>query len=198
MTRLTNDMRDSIQRKIMLGLPNVDYAKQIRALIQDTIIEFAPKQVQELYADAATRKYLQSSYAEVREGNRSINGLGYWNEVYGLTRELPIQMDERTESLFVEGTMHHAIYWRLKNSGLVIKHKEQEELRKSVSARLKANLEAATTLKKLYTTLEPELHGYIPKELEGVANLPATVAPVVDDLRRLGAVLPETPKATDK
>lgn len=195
MTRLTNELRDDIQRKIMKGLPNVDYAKQIRALIQDTIIEFAPKQVQELYADEATRKYLQSGYAEIRGGNRRIDGLGYWNEVYGLTKELSIQMDERAEEMLVEGTMHHAIYWRLKNSGLVSKHKEQEELRKSVSARLKANLAAATTIKRLYTILEPELHGYIPKELEGVANLPTTVAPVVDDLRKLGANLPETPKA---
>lgn len=195
MTRLTNELRDSIQHKIMKGLPNVDYAKQIRALVQETIMEFAPKQVQELYADEATRKYLHSGYAEVREGNRRIDTLGYWNEVYGLTKELSIQMDERAEEMLKEGSLYYALYWRLKNSGLVSKYKEQEELRKSVSARLRANLAAATTIKKLYTTLEPELHGYIPKELEGVVNLPANVAPVVDDLRKLGANLPETPKA---
>lgn len=191
MTRLTNDMRDHIRIRIMAGLPNVDYAKQIRALIQDTIIEFAPKQVQELYADEATRKYLQSGYAEIRGGNRRIDGLGYWNEVYGLTKELSIQIDERAEEVLIEGSLYYALYWRLKNSGLVSKHKEQEELRADVVKRLKANLAAATTIKRLYTILEPELHGYIPREADPVVNLPATVAPVVDDLRKLGAKLPE-------
>ncbi len=186
MTRLTNEMRDSIMTKIMKGLPNVDYVAQIKTLVQDTIIEFAPKQVQELYADEATRAYLQASYAEVRDGSRRIDGLGYWSGVYGLTRELTIQMDERSEAVMKEGTMYHSIYWRLKNSGLVEKYKLQEELRKSVRQRLKANLAAATTVKRLYTVLEPELHGYIPVVVESKSNLPACVAPVVDDLKKLG------------
>lgn len=63
----------------------------------------------------------------------------------------------------------------------------------SVSERLRANLKAATTMKRLYEVLEPELHHYIPKD-EVKANLPACVAPVVDDLRKLGAVLPDVAK----
>ena len=196
MTRLTNDMRDSILTRIMHGLPNVDYVAQIKTLVQDTIIEFAPKQVQELYADETTRKYLNHNYAEVRDGNRRIDGLGYWNSVYGLTKELTIQMDERSEAVMKEGTLYHALYWRLKNSGLTEKYKVQEELRKSVRQRLKANLAAATTIKRLYEVLEPELHSYIPVIVEGKSTLPACVAPVVDDLKKLGLVVPEVPKAT--
>lgn len=186
MTRLTNELRDSIHRKIMHGLPNIDYEAQIRTLIQDTIIEFAPKQVQELYANEATRSYLNTSYAEVRDGNRRVDGLGYWNNVYGLTREIAVQMDERSEAVLKEGTLYHALYTRLKASDLVGKYTAQEALRKSVGQRLKANLAAATTIKKLYEVLEPELHSFIPREVAGDKMLPAVVAPVVDDLKKLG------------
>lgn len=192
MTRLTNDMRNDMHRKIMHGLPNINYRDQIEKLVQATVIEFAPKQVQELYANADTRGYLEKGYAEVRDGNRS--GTNYFR-IYGLTKELRVQMDERNESLLKEGTLYHALYTRLKQADLLNKHKAQEELRKSVSQRLTANLAAATTVKRLYEVLEPELHGYIPVIVEGKSNLPACVAPVVDDLRKLGAQLPETPKA---
>lgn len=185
MTRLTNELRDSIHRKIMHGLPNIDYAAQIRTLIQDTIIEFAPKQVQELYANEATRSYLNASYVEVRDGNRRAYGVGY---LYGLTKDMSVQMDERSESFIKEGTLYHAMYTRLKSSDLVGKHKAQEELRKSVSQRLKANLAAATTIKKLYEVLEPELHSFIPREVAGDKMLPACVAPVAEDLKKLGFI----------
>jgi hypothetical protein len=198
MTRLTNDLRDSILSNIMRGLPNVDYVAQIKALMQDTIIEFAPRQVQELYADEATRGYLNTSYAEVRDGNRRVEGLGYWNNVYGLTKEIAVQMDERSEAVLKEGTLYHALYTRLKASDLVNKFKVQEELRKSVRDRLRANLAAATTIKKLYEILEPELHGFIPREVAGDKMLPACVAHVVDDLKKLGLVVPDVPKAEAK
>lgn len=193
MTRLTNDMRDSILRNIMKGLPNVDYVAQMKEMVQGTIIEFAPKQVQELYANEETRSYLYGNYVEVRSGNRRSDGLGHWR-MYGLQKELTIQMDERSEAVLKEGTMYHALYTRLKASGLVGKYTAQEELRKSVNQRIKSNLAAATTVKRLYDVLEPELHGYIPVVV-AEKSLPACVAPVVDDLRKLGATLPETPKA---
>jgi hypothetical protein len=196
MTRLTNDLRDDIQRKIMKGLPNVDYLAQLKALLQATVIEFAPKQVQELYADISTRGYLNVVNFEVR-ANWGSGSYRFIESIYGVSGgRFTLQMDERNETLLKEGTLTHALYTRLRDSKLIDKYREQEELRADVVKRLKANLAAATTIKKLYTILEPELHGYIPREVEGAANLPACVAPVVDDLRKLGANLPEVPKAT--
>lgn len=195
MTRLTNDLRDDILRKIMIGLPNVDYLAQVKTLIQDTCIEFAPKQVQELYADISTRGYLNAVNYEVR-ANWGRGSYRYVENIYGISGgRTTLHMDERTETLLKEGTLIHALYTRLRDSKLIDKYREQEELRDSVVKRIKANLAAATTIKKLYTILEPELHGYIPREVEGASNLPACVAPVVDDLRKLGAALPEVPKA---
>jgi len=181
----------------MHGLPNVDYVEQIKTLVQNTIIEFAPKEVQELYAGGNTRKYLNENYVEVRTGNAKGTNIGFWR-VYGLTNELNIQMDERTEAILQEGTLRHTIYTRLRDSKLVEKLQEQEELRDSVQSRLKTNLAVAKTVKQLYEILEPELHGYIPVVVEGENTLPACVAPVVDDLRKLGAALPEIPKATSE
>lgn len=194
MTRLTNDMRDHILLKIMHGLPNIDYEAKIKELVQSTVIEFAPEQVQALYANEDTRKYLSYLLVCIRDGNGYRAAVSDFR-VYGLAKEMSIQTDHRSEVLLKEGTLFHALYTRLKSSDLIGKNKAQDELRDSVKKRLRANLAAASTVKKLYEILEPELHVYIPVIAEdGKKNLPACVAPVVDDLRKLGAQLPEVPK----
>lgn len=193
MTRLTNDMRDSIKNKIMQGLPNLNYVDQVKTLVQDTIIEFAPKQVQELYANDATRGHLRVLNFEIR-ANWGLLSYKYINDIYGTNGITRLQMDERVAVLMKEGTLTHALYTRLRDSKLIDKYREQQELRADVVNRIKATLASAKTIKRLYTVLEPELHGYIPREVDLVSNLPATVAPVVIDLRKLGAVLPEVAK----
>lgn len=102
--------------------------------------------------------------------------------------------DAEHTSRLPAGSLYAAVVTAVAASGLVDAYFAQEDLRKSVSKRVRDNLEAAKTFKQLYEILEPELHHYIPKD-EAKAQLPACVAPVVDDLRKLGAVLPETPKA---
>jgi hypothetical protein len=93
-----------------------------------------------------------------------------------------------------EGSLYRDIVTKLHKAGLVDAYFTQEDLRVSVRNRLRANLRASSTFKQLYANLEPELHHYIPKD-EVKAQVPACVAPVVDDLRKLGAVLPEVAKA---
>jgi hypothetical protein len=193
MTRLTNDMRDSIKNKIMQGLPNLNYVDQVKTLVQDTIIEFAPKQVKELYADENTRGHLKVVNFEIR-ANWGLLSYKYINDIYGTNGITRLQMDDRVAVLMKEGTLIHALYTRLRDSKLIDKYREQQELRADVVNRIKATLASAKTIKRLYTVLEPELHGYIPREVDLVSNLPATVAPVVIDLRKLGAVLPEVAK----
>ena len=196
MTRLTNDLRDSIHRKIMTGLPVVDYKALIRTLVQDTIMEFAPQQVRELYAEHANRAYLDRKHVEIRDDNN--RGTGLYELFYGLQGALTVRMDPRMEPILKDGTLAHALYTRLRDRQLFEEHKKQQVLRENVSKRLKGNLYAVSTIKRLYDVLEPELHHFIPKELEVVkASLPSTVAPVVDDLRKLDAMLPDAPKAED-
>jgi hypothetical protein len=203
MTKLTNDMRDGIYHKIMKDLPIRNFLKEVHSLIQEEIIKHAPKQVQELYADELMRKYLNTASAEVKLGNKSMGrywftGMDYeyYDRVYGLKDNMTIRMDdaENTDRL-PDGSLYKNIVTKLANEGLVTSYFEQEDLRDNVGKRLRTNLRSATTIKKLYEVLEPELHGFIPKD-DVQSTLPACVAPVVDDLRKLGALLPNTPKVT--
>lgn len=200
MTRLSNELRSRLHHQIMKDLPSRDFIKEIHTLVQTVVMEHAPKQVQELYANEATREYVAQNYIEVRKGNCSVPMYRSSKDdyVYGLKGRMTIRMDDAENSQRLpEGSLYKAIVTRLANEGLVTGYFEQEELRENVSRRLKANLKAATTIKSLYTILEPELHHFIPKD-EVKAGVPACVAPVVDDLRKLGAVLPVTPKVEVK
>lgn len=200
MTRLTQELRNSLHQKIMKDLPSRDFIKEIHALVQKVVMAHAPKQVQELYANEVTRDYVAQNYVEVRQGNRSIPLYkGDKNDyVYGLKGHMTIRMDDAENSQrLADGSLYKALVTRLANEGLVTGYFEQEELRDNVSKRVRANLNAATTIKSLYTILEPELHHFIPQDVV-TASVPACVAPVVDDLRKLGAVLPEVPKAEVK
>jgi len=202
MTRLTNDLRTSLLYKIMKGLPNRDYIGEIHSLVQDTIAEFMPKEVKVLYDKPDMRGYLTAVGLDVRSGNRSVSMYmrkssdeQRRDEVVGLKSRLTVRMDDAENAQRLsEGSLYRALVTRLHEKGLVEAYFQQEELRRDVERRLKANLAAATTIKRLYEVLEPELHHYIPKET-GKDTLPACVAPVVDDLKKLGLVLPEVQKA---
>lgn len=198
MTRLTNDLRNDIFSRIMKDLPSRDFVSEIHSLIQEVVMAHAPKAVQELYADAKTREYVAQNYVEVRKGNCAVPmyRVSKSDYVYGLKDRMTIRMDDAEHSQRLpEGSLYKAVVTRLANEGLVTGYFQQEELRETVRKRLKANLAAATTIKRLYDVLEPELHGFIPRETATEKLLPATVAPVVDDLKKLGLVVPDVPKS---
>ncbi len=198
MTRVTNNLRHALELAIMKDLPSRDYIEEIHALVQEEVMKKAPEQVQALYADEETRKYLAQHTLDVRKGNQSVPMYrgGEWQYILGLKAMLTVRMDDAEHiDRLPEGSLYREIVTKLHEAGLVDAYFKQDDLRESVRQRLRANLRAASSIKKLYEVLEPELHHYIPKD-EAKANLPACVAPVVDDLRKLGAALPETPKAT--
>ena len=197
MTRVTNDLRQSMERAIMADLPVVNYVTLIRELVQKTVIAHAPEQVRVMYDDPDLRKYLKTAMLEVKLGNAYVNLHPSGSaEVYGLKDgRFTVRMDDaENPGRLLEGTLYRDVVIKLHESGLVTAYFTQEDLRLSVRKRLNANLAASTTFKQLYANLEPELHHYIPKD-EVKARVPACVAPVVDDLRKLGADLPAVPKA---
>jgi len=199
MTRVTNDLRGSMERKIMKDLPSRNYAKEIHALVQEIVAEHMEPKVRALYDNPDLRGHLKTAGLEVKMGNRYVlmNRIGEdLVLVYGLRSRLSIRMDDaENASRLPEGSLYRDIVTKLHEAGLVAAYFAQDELRANVYARLRANLAASKTFKQLYANLEPELHHYIPKD-ETAAQVPACVAPVVDDLRKLGADLPTVPKAT--
>ena len=199
MTRVTNDLRGSMERKIMKDLPSRNYAKEIHELVQSIIAEHMEPKVRALYDDPALRGHLKTAVLDVKMGNRYVlmNRIGEdLVLVYGIkSGRLSIRMDDaENASRLPEGSLYRDIVTKLHEAGLVAAYFAQDELRANVYARLRANLAASKTFKQLYANLEPELHHYIPKD-ETAAQVPACVAPVVDDLRKLGADLPTVPKA---
>jgi hypothetical protein len=196
MTRLTNELRNYIRSKIMKGLPMIDYRAHIEEFVQSTVIEFAPTEVQEMYKTDKGKMYLREYDVCISDPAGTRRDI-YIYRIYGLHRSIRVRLDPRAIDVLKEGTLEHTLHVGLIKNQLCHKLVEQEQLRNNVNDRLTANLAAASTIKKLYTVLEPELHGYIPVDVP-VENLPATVAPVVDDLRKLGANLPIVAKAEIK
>jgi hypothetical protein len=189
-----------MERKIMKDLPSRNYAKEIHALVQEIVAEHMEPKVRALYDNPDLRGHLKTAGLEVKMGNRYVllNRIGEGHgEVYGIkSGRLSIRMDDaENASRLPEGSLYRDIVTKLHKAGLVAAYFAQDELRANVYARLRANLAASKTFKQLYANLEPELHHYIPKD-ETAAQVPACVAPVVDDLRKLGADLPTVPKAT--
>jgi hypothetical protein len=196
--RLTKHMRDHIFHKAMGNVPSIDYAELLWPVVQGVLCAHMPDHVRRAYDNPEDRKYLKSTEVQIREGN-GYNGTSLYlpNRVYGVTESsrIEIRVDEALTGYLKKGTLPHDLYHAVVKSGYFQKHLDQQGLLKSVKNRLRANLDSVNTVKRLYDVLEPELHHLIPKEADKTANLPATVAPVVDDLRKLGADLPTVAKA---
>lgn len=199
MTRVSQDLRRTLKQKIMLNLPAMDYASQAIEIAQQTLIAMAPPEVLSIFNSDEHRGYFREATIQVSNGNKNVfrghvtlvskDELDTWDEFV-------VRIDDVAFNHMKKGTVKHAVAEAIRESGLAQAHLNQVELRKSVESRLTANLEASKTFKQLYQNLEPALHHYIPKD-EVRANLPSCVAPIVDDLRKLGAVLPETPVKED-
>ena len=191
MTRLNNDMRNHIFAKIMKGLPNRNFETELHVVVQAAVVEFMDPKVRAVYDDEKLRPLLCEDYVRISVGSKNLYlyNSDHGRYVIGLTKQLDIRTaDYDWPERIPEGGLYHHLLFKTNLVELVNAHYTQEELRERVSKRLRANLDAATTFKKLYEILEPELHGFIPREASKEASLPACVAPVVDDLKKLGFI----------
>ena len=191
MTRLNNDMRNHIFAKIMKGLPNRNFETELHVVVQAAVVEFMDPKVRAVYDDKIMRDMLQTADVRISTGSRNLYlyNSDHGRFVIGLTTQLDIRTaDYAWPERIPEGGLYHHLLFKTNLVELVNAHYVQEDLRGQVGKRLRANLNAATTFKKLYEILEPELHGFIPREASKEASLPACVAPVVDDLKKLGFI----------
>lgn len=201
--RLTNDIRANIARRALANVPTVDYLKQLVPVLQAVLYEHMPPKVKAVYDDPESRVFLRSHEVRLRTGDGYSISTHLPAPVCGFTDKavytVDVQTDVRALDAWKAGTLKHDLTKAIIDSGLFAAHIKQQELLKSVKNRLEANLSSVTTVKRLYDVLEPELHHLIPKEPEKIkaAGLPACVAPVVADLKALGAVLPDVPKAEE-
>lgn len=199
--KLTRDIRDKIFWAIMNTIPNVDYGAKIAPLVRDILVSFMPPEVRAVYDKPEMRKYLNACSVVVRNGvstGRAIwldSDVGFYNAFPD--DRIEIRASQSVLDHLKKGTLNHSLTEAVINSGFYEDHVKQSELRSSVEKRIRHTLESVTTTNRLYDVLEPELHHLIPKEGAKIANLPANVAPVVDDLRKLGAILPSAVKTPE-
>lgn len=189
--RLTNDMRGSMLRTAMKNIPNVDYMAMLEPIVQSVVRVHMPNAVRAAYDDTASRGYLKTVQVVFVDGNKRL-----WQKyrVIGvaLDRDLEIRVDDASFGAMTKGGLKYDLSNAVRKSGLIQKHQDQVALIESVQSRLKSTLASVTTTNRLREVLEPELHYIIPKENDPTANMPATAAPVADDLRKLGATFGET------
>lgn len=203
--RLTKDIRNNIHRKAMANVPTINYHALLIPLIQGVLCDYMPDHVRRAYDDPAQRPYLKTANVYIKSGNKDVyikgqdeNGCYRNHDFYGSNGNgyhcMVIRHDAAAFAHLKADTLTYDLCKVVIKSGYFTKHLEQQELLESVKKRLRSTLDSVTTIKRLYDVLEPELHHLIPKEGDKVANLPVAAAPVVDDLRRLGAQLPTVPK----
>lgn len=206
--KLTKDIRANILYSAMKSVPTIDYVPLMIPVIQGVLYDFMPAEAKAAYDNPETRIYLHHCEASVKTGNgnysttylcdgKDKHGYDIYHFFYGsaLTKRLEIRTDLVVVNALPKKSLNRSLSEAINKSGLFDKHLAQQDLLKSVTERLRATLASVTTTNRLYDVLEPELHHLIPKDNDKTANLPATVAPVVDDLRKLGALLPSVPKA---
>lgn len=200
--RLTNDIRDNIRAKILNNVPTINYKHLLWELVQNVIVEQMDPKIRAVYDDEALRPMLVHSSCMFRIGTgysnafntRKASEQNYAGKHPGLLHDLDINMDPRAVAHTKKGSLYYAVMQAALKTGYVEKYFEQQELLESVRQRVRSTLAAVTTVAKLYDALEPEFHHLIPREDDKKIQLPSTVAPFAEDLRKLGANLPKVPK----
>ncbi len=199
--RLTKDMRDAIVAKALANLPRVDHWPAVREVIQNTIVEHMEPEVRAVWDNPDLRGCLSRTEFSIRRGNRTLVNFYGPSGLLGLRTsdrnsrgDVTIYMDDAVGAR-VENNVIGAITEALHSSGLVAAQERNRDLLESVRNRLRHAVSSVSTIKRLYDVLEPELHHLIPR-VEGV-NLPVVAVNVVDDLKALGAELPDVPKALE-
>jgi hypothetical protein len=190
MTRLTNEARNAILYRAVASLPKQDFHAEARKIIEAVIYREAPDPVKALLDDATLRVALATTNFYINVGNAtamSFEGIrGVCLSEAGGRYPIKIHMDQPATHSGVRAALREALV----ADGVIYRFLQAKDTLDNVKRRLRAALYSVNTVKRLYDVLEPEIHHLIPKTDNG--NLPAVSVKVVDDLRALGAEIPET------
>lgn len=176
MTRLTNQLRREIITKIMAQVPMIDYQAKIKEFLNETARSLAPP---EIMAHHGTPLWQYVSMARVY-----INDDGYF-----WVRPLPDGgNDDRLRSNHPDPTWR-ALAEAYRDSGLLGASEKRRKARRDMSDKLMQVMTSTTTVKGLRNVLAPDLHQFVPVDVEITARLP--VPAVVAELKAMGMTFPE-------
>lgn len=167
MGRLTNDMRDTFIGRVMADVPSVDYETKIRDAVNKAAVKALPKQVQALYANESTRRFVNTVRTYLGRRENSIpESMSFC--------DLPAGSEDELLELAGSIADQFGPAWTAQN-----------QTRNDLRAKLRSVAYHCTTTKALAEAF-PEFAHYLPKdEIEAMRNLPA-LANVVADFMKAG------------
>jgi hypothetical protein len=175
MTRLTNQLRKEIVGKIMSNVPIVDYRGKIKEFLNETARSIAPPEIMALHGTPA--------WQYVAAARVYIPGCGaFW------VCPLPNASEDTLRSVHPDPTWRK-LYDAYDASGLHDQDKQQNAARRAMFDKLMQVMQSATTIKGLRKVLSPDLHQFVPIDVETTAGLP--VPAVVAELKAMGMTFPE-------
>lgn len=181
MTRLTNELRNQIINKIMLKVPKVDYQTKTKEFLNEAARAIAPPEIMELEGTPL--------WAFVSTEHVYISGEGYFNVC-------PLPSFGRHNNEL--GPAHPDPYWKklwaaYRDSGLHGANKKQESAHRDMRHKLMQVMKSTTTVKGLRSVMSPDLHQFVPIDVEVRANLP--VPAIAAELKAMGMKFPEQPQS---
>lgn len=172
MTRLTNALRETIINKIMAQVPVIDYRSRIGVLMNETARANAPAEIMAMHGTPSWR------YVSVVKVY--VSGEGYFNVC-----PLPDAAHDRLAPDHPEASWRN-IYDAVSKADLIGATRRQKDARDAMRHKLMQVMRQTTTINGLRKVLSPDLHQFVPVEVEQSSNLP--VPSVVEELKAMGMV----------
>jgi hypothetical protein len=173
MTRLTNALREDIADKIMRNVPVIDYPAKIKELLNEHARKIAPPEIMALWGTQAWQ-YVSSDVVYLRDGDSACT-----------VCPLPVCSDDRLSPTH-PNAVWRSLFDALSESGLSGQASRQREARKVMKRKLIQAMQQTTTVNGLRKILSPDLHQFVPVDVEQSSNLP--IPSVVAELKAMGMV----------
>lgn len=166
MAKLTNDMRNTFINRVMADVPSVDYETKIRDAVNKAAVKALPKQVQALYANESTRRFVNTVRTYVGRQESIPESMSFC--------DLPAGSEDELRELATGIANQFGPAWAA-----------QKQIQNDLRTKLRSVAYHCTTVKALADAF-PEFARYLPKdEIEATRNLPA-LANVVTDFMKAG------------
>ena len=176
--KLNNSQRDAFVRSVMHDVPKEDYNAQLKKAMQDFLYYSAPKEVQAVYDNPDTRKYLMPGSFSLYRTDAGFSDLYLVPNGDGERWGRPqwtLDINKMPDSPAIQVLRT-----------LVQQRKEQAERLEMLEVKLRQTIYSVTTLKQALEIL-PEFAKYLPQEPEKTAkNMLPAVANLVSDLMAAG------------
>lgn len=166
--KLTNHARDAFIRAVMNDVPSIGYEERIHQIVMDAAIKSLPKDVQKVWNNPDTRKYIVLKYTSIKD----MTGVFTPNSEVKIPPGTQLELDKLTKLNIT-----------------------QQNERVNLRSKLKNAAYGCNTLKQLREAL-PDFVKYMPGEYEHVGKVGNRLAVInpINDFKAAGFPKSETKK----